>query len=42
MGCELVEVGPGFDWHRQGLFVALAILCDAHAYHLSFPQRGGG
>lgn len=42
MGCELVEVGPGFDWHRHGLFVALAILCDAHAYHLSFPQRGGG
>jgi hypothetical protein len=22
--CEVVEVGPGFDWHRDGVLVALA------------------
>jgi hypothetical protein len=22
--CEVVEVGPGFDWHRDGILVALA------------------
>jgi hypothetical protein len=41
MGFELVEVGPGFDWRRDGLFVALTVLCDSHAYHRVFPQRGG-
>jgi hypothetical protein len=22
--CEVTEVGPGFDWHRHGVFVAIA------------------
>jgi hypothetical protein len=40
MHFELVEAEPGFDWRRDGLFVALAVLCDQHAHGHVFPMGG--
>jgi hypothetical protein len=40
MRFELVGAGPGFDWRRHGLFVALAVLCDGHALNRVFPSGG--
>jgi hypothetical protein len=39
--CEVVEAGPGFDWRRHGLFVALAAFCDTGTDRLPSGTRGG-
>ena len=34
---DVVDAGPGFDWHRHGLLVALAVLI-----HEQLTRQGGG